>query len=291
MKFNSILKAGVCFIAGSGLFTSPAHAQMKLVTLEPTSDWTLQAEPDRCRITRDFGEGDNRTTLSLEKGLSGTGFNLVVVGSQVAKPYSDWVRFQFGPDEKVNNRKFVAGKAPNGKPMATIPSATFAPRVEEEYRTFAEDKLDKGRLGAIETLAIKLVAAAPFELKIGAMDLQMIALSRCMDERRAEFAVEHAAYASHAQPTGNPGTWITSADYSLDLFRSAVGAPIEFSLSVDDQGTPNFCEIKPSTRPQRTDETPCAILLQRARFSPALNKAGEPVPDIWSSRIRFQVKK
>jgi hypothetical protein len=291
MITRNTFKAAACSIAASGLFISPASAQMQLLTLEPTSEWTLQAEPDRCRITRDFGEGDNQTTLSLEKGLSGSGFNLVVIGAQVDKPYSDWVRFQFGPDEKVNNRKFVAGKTPNGKPMATIPSATFAPRVEEEYRTFARDKLDKGRLGAIQTLAVKLVAAAPFELKVGAMDLPMIALSRCMDERRAEFSIEHAKFASHPEPSGSAGTWITSADYPTDLLLNRVGTLVEFSLVVDDQGTPNFCEIKPSTRPQRIDETLCAKLLQRARFSPALNKDGEPAPDTWTSSIRFEIKK
>jgi len=291
MNCYSILKAGVCVIAAPGFFTSAVFAQTPLLTLEPTSEWVLEAEPDRCRITREFGEGENQTTISLETGLLGSDINLIVTGSQVENPYSNWMRFQFGPNEKVNHRKFFAGKAPDGRSTATVPGATFAPRIEVEYGKFARDSLNKGRLGAIKTLAIKIVAARPFALNIDALDLPMMSLTKCVDERRVIFANEHREYSVHAKPTGNPGTWISSDDYPTDLLINRKGALVEFSLAIDKNGKPNFCEIKPSTRPQRIDETLCIKLLQRARFESARNNDGAAVPDVWSSRIRFEIKK
>ncbi len=291
MDLKQTFRAGVCAIAAPGLFVSPASAQAQPISLAPTSEWVLESAPDHCRVSRMFGEGNTSTTLSLDKGLGARELNLSLVSPIVDDPFSPWAWYEFGPAERPNNAKLVLTKTPDGKPLATIYGAAFAPLIEEEPGTFRRDPLSQERFAAIETLSLKLVARHPFFLEVGPMDAPIASLDACMSEKYEQYLVEHELYTVHAEPTASPGTWITSSDYPKQLLMNGASALIEFALLVDDKGTPNFCTINPSGRPQKFDDAICSVLLERARFSPALDKAGKPVPDVWESRIRFQIAK
>ncbi len=291
MIVRNLSKLLPCAMIPLGLFATPAAAQTQPETLEPVSEWMESSQPDRCRITREFGEGDNLTTLTLEKGLGRSNYNLVITSSKVGNPYSPWIRLQFGPDEKMQYRKFVASQTDDGRPVATIHGAIFAPPLENEPGVFTPDRAGPERLAKIETLAVRLVAGPLLMIRTGPMDQPAASLRQCMNSHRKQFEAWHENVLSHPEPVASPGTWFSSDDYPRELLWREEDALVEFSLVVDDQGTPNFCEIKPSGRDQRFDDAICSKLLERARFSPALDKDGKPRPDVWSSRIRFTIRK
>ncbi|MDN3646978.1 hypothetical protein QWY75_12260 [Pontixanthobacter aestiaquae] len=264
-------------------------AQLQLKTLEPSTDWQLEAEPDRCRIQRTFGTGEDVTALSLEQGLGHTNFNLTISGALVDQPMGRWIRFAFGPSEANNYREFTLGKSASGQPEVKVYGTTLAPHINEGNGTFIPDPLDPSRLGAIRYMTIKLVPATPFALVVGPMDKAVVSLNKCIKDKFAKFTPAHNEYSVHAEPTISPGKWFKKGDFPGELFFKGENALVEFSLIVDDTGTPNFCEITNSTRPQKFDESVCLKLLRTARFTPARNKDGQPVPDPWSSRILFQI--
>jgi len=260
--------------------------------LAPVSEWRLETQPDRCRITRDFGKGENRTELALEKGLGGGNFNLVLTGALVDSPYGEWTWFQFLPNEQIHKRNFVAASTSDGRSVLTTYGATFTPAIKENDGTFTREPIGESRQAAIETLAIALIGSPPFQMEIGAMDRPVSQLDQCIADKTRRYA-ERYENDEIVQPTpiNNPGEWLTSVDFPMSLRRDKASAVVKFSLVIDQNGTPTFCQVRETSRPYLFDEKVCKILIEKARFEPARDQDRNPVAAIWPNAIRFQFTK
>jgi TonB family protein len=90
-------------------------------------------------------------------------------------------------------------------------------------------------------------------------------------------------------PVTNPGGWFSNDDYPPEALRARLSGPVAFRIDVDAAGAPTGCTVTTSSNAQLLDDATCALMLQRARFNPAVDAAGKPVASSWSNRIRWQV--
>lgn len=63
---------------------------------------------------------------------------------------------------------------------------------------------------------------------------------------------------------------------------------LAYRLTVDEQGEVTQCELTEEFRLRRISERLCEILSEHHHFEPAHNAAGEPVEDVFTSRISYQ---
>lgn len=95
--------------------------------------------------------------------------------------------------------------------------------------------------------------------------------------------------AQPAQPRGNAGRWVTTNDYPSASLRNEEQGSASFRLSIGADGRVTNCTITSSTGFSRLDSETCRQLTRRARFSPALDNAGNPTTGSYSSTIRWEI--
>ena len=90
-----------------------------------------------------------------------------------------------------------------------------------------------------------------------------------------------------AKPLGDPGEWITPADYPwISLMNSSTGNTT-FELAIDKEGVPSTCEILASSGDTALDTATCTLIKARARFEPFKDERGRAVPSTYRNRVRW----
>lgn len=87
------------------------------------------------------------------------------------------------------------------------------------------------------------------------------------------------------QPVGNPAEWITPDDYPIDALSKGQEGSVEIRFTIETDGLVRNCRVTQSSGVASLDETSCAVIKMRARFSPARDAKGNPVP--WEMRRRI----
>lgn len=95
----------------------------------------------------------------------------------------------------------------------------------------------------------------------------------------------------HAMPSGEPGSWITPADYPKSELAQRVSGTTAFTLSLDENGEVTDCRVTASSGSAVLDDAACTLLKARAHFSPATNSKGEKIADSYSSRVVWSLPK
>ncbi len=94
---------------------------------------------------------------------------------------------------------------------------------------------------------------------------------------------------SSPRPIGNPSSWITADDYPRNALRKAVGGSVNFTVQVSAEGQVSECVVTESIGNQSLDDATCALILSRARFSPAEDGNGQAIAGTFHSRINWAI--
>lgn len=92
-----------------------------------------------------------------------------------------------------------------------------------------------------------------------------------------------------ATPTANPATWVTTADYPADALRDKKEGRVDFELAIGTDGRVAGCTIKSSSGTASLDETVCALVTLRGRFTSATDKRGQPIKGTYSNTVRWVI--
>ncbi|WP_404479877.1 energy transducer TonB [Novosphingobium sp. BL-52-GroH] len=93
------------------------------------------------------------------------------------------------------------------------------------------------------------------------------------------------ASATAAEPIGDPGTWITSADYPSSEVQTGSAGATETVLLIDEKGEVKDCRVRLSSGSATLDATGCALLKVRGKFRPARDGTGARVATYKEQRI------
>lgn len=95
------------------------------------------------------------------------------------------------------------------------------------------------------------------------------------------------ARATKLTPVGSPQNWITDDDYPKGALSRGEFGTVRFTLVIDQTGKPTSCHVTATSGFVELDQMACAILLKRAKFSPARDAAGQPIQALFSSRFNW----
>lgn len=92
-----------------------------------------------------------------------------------------------------------------------------------------------------------------------------------------------------AVPRGNPGKWVTDADYRTRWINEGLSGSARFTLAIDARGAVTDCSVTRSTGHAVLDAATCQLVTRRARFEPARDSAGKPVAGSYSGSINWKI--
>lgn len=92
-----------------------------------------------------------------------------------------------------------------------------------------------------------------------------------------------------ATPIGAPAEWVTSDDYPADALRRGSAGVVNFTLAIDETGKVTDCSVTESSGDQTLDDATCALMMARARFTPAHDEKGRPVTEAFHRKVRWQL--
>lgn len=300
-------------IAGLGLLLSAAGtASAEPLRLEPSSDWQLREYDDKCRMIRDFGEGEDALTLWIDKGGPGPGVNITLIGRPVRSPYGAYIRVGFAPGEQVE-RNFITAKSSIGRPvlglfgvqpvslLADSEAATAKPAGEEKDESvdlaaavaseYVDEATLRKRYAAIEALELAGGVIDPVTLELDRMLPMMQELMDCTRELTQRLAKDLSAEGGTPVRTVDEAIWAAKIqeNYPAHLVRAEQQGTVAVRLTVNKEGNPTFCEVTGNSGPVSFNDTACLQLLRHARFSPATDAAGNPVASFYSTRITYRL--
>lgn len=107
----------------------------------------------------------------------------------------------------------------------------------------------------------------------------LAALRQCHVEVAREWGIDETALAALSrQPTQRDNNFgLTSNDYPPQALRQATQGHVIMRLAVSAEGGVTACAIVATSGSPEIDSTACRLALQRGRFNPALDAAGQPV--------------
>jgi len=92
-----------------------------------------------------------------------------------------------------------------------------------------------------------------------------------------------------ATPRGNPGGWITDADYRTAWINREYAGTVSFSVSVGANGRVASCSVTGGSAPQELKDATCSLIQRRARFNPATDGEGQETTGSYSNSVRWQI--
>lgn len=97
--------------------------------------------------------------------------------------------------------------------------------------------------------------------------------------------------ASEPRPTpiGDPGTWISTADYPPQASAAGQEGRTAFALDVDSKGRVTGCRIIESSGSPLLDNTTCSSMIVNARFKPAMGADGKAIASVWQSAMQWRL--
>lgn len=85
------------------------------------------------------------------------------------------------------------------------------------------------------------------------------------------------------------GSLISNDDYTKDALRNNEQGTVGFRVEVGADGLVKACNVTATSGSASLDSATCRLLTERARFTPAYNKRGKPVPDSVAARIVWRI--
>jgi Gram-negative bacterial TonB protein C-terminal len=283
---------------------SPAFAQSvrEPLVLKPTSPWHVDYADDRCRLARQFGEGEEQVYVFFDRYGPTEYFRLTVAGKPVktSAEKAD-ATVQFGPSEAEQKILFFNGNLGKMPALIFAGSMRVAPATAVEFAAATKSDDDEWiefetisaeRQKAIRYLAVGKPLRRAVTLETGSMRAPFLALDKCIDNLMTTWGIDtekHRTLTRKTKPQQSPNKWVVSSDYPLNMLASGQSAIVEFRLSVGADGVPSACYIQSTTRPKEFDNAVCKSVMRRARFDPALDAAGKPLASYYRNTVRFQL--
>jgi hypothetical protein len=293
--------------AASLLSAGVAHTQeaADVVVLKPSSPWAMNYAEDSCHLARAFGEGEEKVTAEFRQFGPSTTFVLVLVGESLERyrGRTEPLITDFRPlGARKEHRDALAGTLPDGRHLIQT-FASFGADDEPKYRAGAArnrswqpERAEYAPIvpdRAAEANAKQLYLNGPFRepiiLELGPMDKPMDAMRTCIDQLLIKWGFDsqaHRTLTRRAAPAGNPGSWLSTADYPAAMLRAGRSAAVHFRLMIDEAGAPTDCVVQTAVG-SGFDELTCRLLRKRARFTPALDAQGRPIPSFFASSVSW----
>ncbi len=295
MRFETFA-SGVA-IAGLMAAPAPAAAQTGAAAFKPAGQWALDYGDDYCRLSRNFSDGTNALSVAFERIQPGPTMRLVMVGPEL-KTYrgASELGWHFMPNDA--QRKVVPqhSKTSEGKfwynfgPITITPAAPPAPGAPPTppppYSRSGEQTAAKALTGFMVDGSV----TQPVQVDTGDLGAPLAALQVCADDLAKSWGLDPAKLQTEtaaAIPAGGGSGWLPQGTVGFGDFGKLGGGSNQVRLMVDATGKATSCAIHWPTLDATTNDKICKAALANAKFTPAKDASGQPMPGYWIGSPMF----
>ena len=280
--------------------TSSMAAAPEPIILKPTSAWQVNYADERCRLGRQFGEGEQMVLLFMDRFAPGEDFRLTIAGklmkTNVQKGDADVL---FGPSEQEQKLAFLGGNLGKEPALVFTRSARIAPpsaaealaiKNREDGAWIEIQPISEERNKAAKYVRVGKPLKTAVTLQTGSMRAPFAALDTCIDNLLTSWGIDvekHKTLSRRVTPLESPRKWIVSSDYPSKMLSAGQPALVNFRLNIGPDGVPTACHIQATTRPKEFDDAVCKSVIKRARFASALDAQGQPLASYYQNDVYF----
>lgn len=288
-----MVKSGTCrrliVIAAMGSSLWSTIVLAKVVNLTPFTPWNVDYGEKICTLRRGFGFKEKPSVLIMDRFGPTDNFQLTVVSDEFKSfEQGEALFLQFGEQKPRRIETVVPGKAGTKTATLFFANKSLAEKIgdgEDEWRPTVTPATE----AAVKSITISYYGKQRV-FATGPLDKPFAALRACTDNLVTTWgldAKQQASLSRYARPLSSPGRWLNPSDYPAAMLNQGKQALVNFRLSVDAQGMPSACEVQSSYNDKKFDEVTCAVLMKRARFSPALDAKGAAVASFYLNTVRW----
>lgn len=233
--------------------------------LQPAGKWVVNFDDAQCVATRDYSDARGPVRLALKAPVLGNVMQLAVTrpGSAApgAQPLTAQVAFDGAAAFQTNMVAFAAREPGRQAYRLNMPLARFAPA-----RT-------------ARTLSITAGGALDQSFALSQLQPLMKVMDECVADLRRAWNV-HDGQGPNPRLSA-PAKGGLDSMFSLDRFAPImtdedVGGSVKMALLIDEAGQVADCSVIESSGSASLDVQSCAMVRQRARYSPATGRNGRP---------------
>lgn len=291
----AILGASVACVAAQSS-AADGQSTFEAEQYEASGDWRLSHNSYSCTLVRDFARGRQRALLSLRRVHPGASIQYGVFGDVIERG-RDPVIAGFIPSQSLTAHSELASAKLKQTPGFVFNELAYreAARASDGSGVSPDTVRTRARLIANTThFVVQGLSERPIALQTGSMTEPLEKLDRCARDRLAEMGITEevvAATASAPKPR-DLKNWAEKISniYPAEALRNGFDGTVEMRIIVDVEGKPRHCHVANQMIARTLREAACAAMLEHARFTPALNTRGEPLPGIAFQRVRYLIR-
>jgi hypothetical protein len=295
MKSGTIASLAACaLLAGT---STPALAQDKVQQFKPSGPWALDYGDDYCRLMRSFQDGSSELAVGFERIEPGPTMRMILVSDGIGMfRGADTIGWRFTPADTERKAIFTTSETADGKQYVNLgptmlaavspPAGNAPPAPPPPYDPAAERAAAKALTGFV----LESGLTNPLQVETEALDAPIGALQACADDLLASWDLEpakHKAGFVPAMPEGGGVGWLPTGTIPFTDFAKLAGGSNQVRLMVDASGKPTACHIHWPTLGQPVNDRICKILLDKGKFQPAKDPAGQPMASYWIGNPQF----
>lgn len=297
--------ASVLAIA-SLFFAGPSLAQVEIpesaYRLNPSVSWTLDFADQSCAARRVFGEEGREVFLELRQFQPSLLMQMTVASDDISRRLRD-LETTFVPDTRSDDEHGGAMQLETNLfgdgfvTQVTLLSSSQLDMLEQaggnpDIPTFDEAAMDR-REAEIQGLLIEDGFRRPVFLATGSMHPIMEVMRECLDGLVEHWGLDSEAHRSLTRPATPRDMQIWAQEiserYPRDQLRAGEQALVNIRLIVSEEGRATECAIQSSMNEIEFDELACELLLENARFEPALDANSAPIRSYWTTTVVYRI--
>lgn len=279
------------------LVATPVWGQTKSEEVyTPAGQWISNWAEDRCRLLREFEDGDgNQAVLYFEQYGTSPDFVLVFATDYI-KQWNDRdsIALQLG---EFGPRELLMQTGELGSFKGALFLASVRPALEdvdvELPETDGLSGLDPSEGSRIEFVSFSSERST-VRVETGSVEDVFAALNKCAaDLSSARGFVDLPERQPAVQP--EPRNFLDLAKtlqsaYPTEALRAGGETSLRVRLLVDAKGRVQACEVVAMASMKFFGDLPCDIVRRSARFIAAKDEVGRPMPSIYTTTIHYQMK-
>jgi hypothetical protein len=280
-------------VAVAGLVATPlpAAAQQATDVFKPTGQWALDYGDDYCRLSRPFSDGKGDLSLAFERIEPGPNARLILI-SDAIKPFrsADEIGWHFTPSDPARKARFMRSTTGDGKQYYNLGPFTLTSFTPPAAGTplgpppsFDRDK-EQAAAKSMTGLLLESGLSVPTQIDTGDLSAPIAALQACADDLAKTWGLDPAKLRSQtaaAAPVSGGIGWLPQGTVGFADFGKLGGGSNQVRLMVDATGKATSCTIHWPTLDTTTNDKICKTLMANAKFTPAKDAAGQPMPGYW----------
>ncbi len=274
------MRSVIAVIAALGALATPALSQtegaVQPAPRKPTGKWVVEYADSMCVLQREYGTTDAPLTLGIKPSLMDKDVRLIVL-----QPASGGHKFGVPATVTFGTR--------DGPVQTSLDSLIMNSRRVRLSEAF----IDRRSLNrAIASGRLELQAARVIEVRLAlpGFGRALAALDECVTDLLKGWGIapaEQQNLGSFPQPRGGR-LRVSHTDYPIAaLDQDASGATVG-RIKVSVNGDASDCVVLATSKSKDLDTATCKVLL-RARYEPAVSKAGPPAASYYIAQIVWRL--